>query len=350
MPRELLYRPGTGRFTLEAYEPRPLAPGEVRARTVLAAPKHGTELRLWEGTGFRGRRFDARLRLFTEPDGPAPDPPASMAVGNMGVAVVTDVGPAVRGFAPGDAVYGYMPIREVQTLEAARLRALGTLAPEDAVCIDPAHVAFVAVRDGQVRLGDAVAVFGLGAIGLMVVQAAAASGAHPVLAADPLASRRARAAALGAAATFDPAREGDGLAAAVKRATGLDGVDVAFEVSGADASFRQAIRSIRQCGTVVAVAWGHGDGRGLYLGEEFHVNRPTIVASQAVWGNPDRDHPRWTEARAREACADLFARGRLTSAGVLDPVVALEEAPAVLEAAMRDPGRVLKVGVRFPAG
>ena len=46
------------------------------------------------------------------------------------------------------------------------------LAPEAAVCVDPAHVAFVAIRDGNVRLGDWVAVFGMGAIGLLAVQAA----------------------------------------------------------------------------------------------------------------------------------------------------------------------------------
>ena len=70
---------------------------------------------------------------------------------------------------------------------------LGQLTPEAAVCIDPAHVAVVAVRDGNVRLGDRVAVFGLGAIGLLTVQAARASGAERVMAVDPLDTRRERA-------------------------------------------------------------------------------------------------------------------------------------------------------------
>ena len=345
MPFELRYSAVDGCFVLQEYDPPALGPRLVRARTVLAAPKHGTELRLWQASAFRGRRWDARLRLFLDNEGAPPIPPPSMAVGNMGVAVITEVGPAVQGLAPGDCVYGYMPVREVQTLDAAQVRPLGGMAPEDAVCVDPAHVALVAVRDGQVRLGDWVAVFGLGAIGLMTVQAARASGATRVLAVDPLGPRRERALALGAERAFDPS--GQDVALAIRQATRLDGVDVALEVSGADASLREAIRSVRQCGTVVAVAWGHGDGRGLYLGEEFHVNRPTLVASQAVWANPDRDHPRWNEARAQTTCADLFASGRFTSRGVLDPVVSLREAPDVLDAVFHDPGRVLKVGVRF---
>jgi threonine dehydrogenase-like Zn-dependent dehydrogenase len=345
MAWELRFRPALGRFSLEAYEPGEPGPGEVRSETILAAPKHGTELRLWQGGGFRGRRWDARLRLFLDPEPVTAAAPESLPVGNMGVATITGVGPGVRDLAPGDRVYGYMPVREVQLLPAAGLRPLGRLSPEDAVCIDPAHVAFVAVRDGAIRLGDTVAVFGLGAIGLLAVQAARASGALRVIGVDPLAPRRARALALGADAVRDP---GDGdVALAIKQLTGDAGVDVALEVSGTDASLRQAIRCLRQCGTVVAVAWGHGDGRGLYLGEEFHVNRPTVVASQAVWDNPDRDHPRWNAERAQAACAELFLTGRLTSRGVLDPVVSLQEAPGVLDAILHDPGRVLKVGVRF---
>lgn len=349
MPLELRFRPAAARFELIHYAPPPLGPRQIRGQTVLAAPKHGTELRSWQQTAFRGRRWDPRLRLFLDGDeqAPPPTPPPSVPVGNMAVIEVTEVGAEVDALRPGDLVYGYMPVREIQTLEAAAVRPLGTLPPEDAVCLDPSHVALIAVRDGNVRLGDWVAVFGLGAIGLMTVQAARSSGARRVIALDPLATRRARATALGADLVLDPAA-GDA-ALAIKRATDLDGVDVALETSGADAALREAIRCIRQCGTVVAVGWSKGDGRGLYLGEEFHINRPTLVATQHAeyWGNAHRDHPLWNDARARSACHELFAAGAFTARGVLDPIVSLTEAPAVLEAVIHDPGSVLKVGIRM---
>ena len=348
MPLELRFRPATERFELAPYDPPLLGPRQVRGQTALAAPKHGTEMRSWHRDAFRGRRWDARLRLFVDPgDTPPPAAPESVAVGNMGVVTVTEVGAEVDDLRPGDRVYGYMPVREVQTLDAGGLRPLGPLSPEDAVCIDPAHVAITAVRDGNVRLGDDVAVFGLGAIGLMTVQAARASGARRVIAVDPLPSRRARATALGADLALDPAA-GD-VALAIKHATDLDGVDVALEISGADPALRDAIRCIRQCGTVVGVGWSKTDGRGLYLGEEFHINRPTLVASQhsEYWGNPSRDHPLWSPGRVRTACHELFAAGRLTARAVLDPVVPLHQAAEVLDAVLHDPGAVLKVGVRF---
>lgn len=349
MPRELLFDTRVGRFEIATYVVPPLGSEEVRVRLELAAPKHGTEAHAWAGEVNRGRRWDPDLRLFRDrsPDD-SPRQPARLGIGNMAVGVIDAVGDAVHGLRLGDRVYGYMPVREVHQVAATRVRPLPVgLSAGAAVCIDPAHVAFVALRDGNVRLGDDVAVFGLGAIGLFTVQAARAAGVGRIIAVDPLAMRRERARQAGADAAVDPTAADVGVA--IKEATEGQGVDVAVETSGADRALHEAIRCIRQCGTVVGVGWGSGTGAGLYLGEEFHVNRPTIVASQAssYWGNPDRDHPLWDEPRAQRMCAELFQRGALSPEGILEPIVGLDEAPAVLNLVRDDPGRVLKVGIRL---
>lgn len=350
MALELVFDTSSQRFLLQEFTLPRVGPRDVRVRLELAAPKHGTESHAWTGTVRRGRRWDRALRLFLDPvpAHPVAASPTVIQVGNMATGVIETVGADVEGLRQGDHVYGYMPVRDMHQMPGAQVHLLpADLTPEAAVCIDPARVAVVAVRDGQVRLGDWVAVFGLGAIGLLTVQAARASGAERVIAIDPLTERRMRALHMGADAAFDP-RDGD-VALAIKEATARKGVDIAIETSGADTALHEAIRCLRQCGTVVAVGWSGDNGRQLYLGEEFHVNRPHIVDSQAspYWGNPDRDHPRWDTQRVTDACVALFRRSALRPTGILDPIVSLDEAPEILQIGRKDPAQVLKVGIRL---
>ena len=116
--------------------------------------------------------------------------PLPLHLGNSIVGRIEEVGPEVAAFARGDRVYGHLPLRDVHVVTAERIRKLpGDLTPEAAVCIDPADAA-LAMRDARVRLGDRVAVFGLGAIGLFALQYCRLSGAALVIAVDPLARRR----------------------------------------------------------------------------------------------------------------------------------------------------------------
>ncbi|MCS6775354.1 MAG: zinc-binding alcohol dehydrogenase [Chloroherpetonaceae bacterium] len=336
-------------FSLQEFTLPEPGPHDVRVQVTFAAPKHGTEGHLLTGCVLDRKEFDPQLRMFLprERNEAASAAPQERVVGNMVVGTVTAVGDAVTRWRPGDRVFGSGRIQEMAQAPEDRWYALGTLSDADAVCVDPLHVALVAIRDGQVRLGDTVAVYGLGAIGLMAVQAARASGARQVFGVDPSPLRRSCAEQLGAHATFDP--NVCDVALEIKRATGGAGVDVALEVSSNSRALHEAIRCLRQCGTVVLVAWGPHDCSHLHLDEEFHLNRPTLIGSQAWagWGNPDRDHPRWTPERAYATAIDLLRDGVATGDPVVTPVIAFEEAPAVIGALMRDAGAAIKVGVRF---
>ena len=343
MPLEIASTDGQS-FRYREYVLPELEAGDVRMRVEFAAPKHGTELHSLTGNPHHRKRWDEELRLYLPRAEPLPL--TERPVGNMVAGVVTDMGSEVTGLSPGDRVFGYGPICEEHQLPADAWRPLDGLSETDAVCTDPAHVAFVAVRDGNVRIGDAVAVFGLGAIGLMTIQIAACGGATTMIAVDPIAGRRARSLALGADLAIDPSAEDAGQR--IKRATGNHGVDVAIETSGNAAALHQAIRAIRQCGTVVHVPYGPKNASALQLDEEFHLNRPTIIGSQAVWRNPDRSHPLWDEERARRAAIDLFRRGMVSSEGIVTPVVDFRDAAQALADGLADPDRAIKIGVRFP--
>ena len=345
MPRRIIARQGPT-FHLIEYDPPPLGEQDVRVAVEFAAPKHGTEIKGLTSNPFARKRWNPTLRLFLPNDaGNSPAPPLERSVGNMIVGTVAEVGRAVRRFSAGDRVFGYGPICDLHQTAADRLYPLGDLQVADAVCVDPAHVAFVAIRDGNVRIGDDVVVYGLGAIGLMAVQIARVAGARRVFGVDPMSIRRACAEANGADATFDP--PACDAALEIKLATEKMGVDVALDTSGNSRALHDAIRAIRQCGTVVAVAFGPHDNSHLHLDEEFHHNRPTIIGSQAWsgWENPDRGYPLWTHQRAYEATIDLFRRGLLSGEGVVTPIVPMVDAADALTDLLSAPETTIKLGV-----
>ena len=178
----------------------------------------------------------------------------------MLVGPVVEVGPGVTNLALGDRVCAYSGFRNMAVLNERNCWKMGAdMSWKSAVCLDPGEFALEAVRDSHLRIGDAVAVFGLGAIGLMVLQFCKLAGAYPIIALDPLVHRRAAAEQLGATLTLDPTACDAGLE--IKKATGKRGVDVAIEYSGARAALQQALRGLAYGGTVLCGVHGQ-DSRG----------------------------------------------------------------------------------------
>ncbi len=321
-----------------------LGDGDVLVRTDFAAAKHGTEMAAVKGYGRRGR-FDLDLHLFVPTDDGDSGAPRESRVGNMIVGRVEQAGRQVKGMKVGDTVAVHSSFRDVVVRPEGRCWKLEEgITWQDAVCLDPADFAMGAVRDGQVRVGDAVAVFGLGAIGLMVIQIAKLSGAYPVIGLDPLQNRRDVALTCGADAVLDPSTIDAGLE--LKRATSNRGVDVAIEYSGNVHAMQAALRGVAFGGTVVAGAYPPPYGAGLDLGAEAHMNRPNLIFSRAC-SEPNRDHPRWDEGRIFENCKRLFLEGKLTGDPIVTPVVAFEEIVTEYPKIMSDPGSNVKLGCRF---
>jgi len=221
--------------------------------------------------------------------------------------------------------------------------------PEDmdwrsAVCLDPADFALAAVRDGNVRVGDAVAVFGMGAIGLMAVQVCKLSGAEPVIAVEPLEKRRAAALASGADIVIDPTTCDAGLE--IKKTTRAPGADVCIDYSGSVHAMQAAIRGVAFGGNVVAGAFPAPYPAGLDLGAEAHLNRPNIIFSRAC-SEPNRDHPRWNEPRIIDLCWRLLADGRLSGSAIVDPIVSFEDLVTAYPEMVRNPGGSVKLGAAY---
>ncbi|MAG36578.1 MAG: hypothetical protein CL878_10100 [Dehalococcoidia bacterium] len=371
MPRELVTvaprTPG-----LREYEEPLLGDTQIRIRTEFAAPKHGTEMVSYRAER-TGVRYDAEWGYFV----PAPPKPEAeqtfqpARLGNMATGAVVEAGAAVTKFSAGDRIFGHLPIRETHTVEARRVDLLPAgLTPQAAVCLDPLVMA-LPVRESGIRLGDRVAVFGLGAIGQMAVQLARIAGADQVIAVDPIKDRRDLALALGADATIDPLA-GDvgqaireltvpgsqisaptepfwrGVGGYTERPTqwGQRGVDVAVEVSGNSTVLHDAIRATRFGGTVCVISFYGRDASGVHLGHEFHVNQLSLVSVRAE-SLPLRDYPAWDLQRLADMGLRWLLSGRVKAEGIVSPIVPFEESAAAYADIDLHPEKSIKLGITF---
>ena len=325
----------------QSYEAPALVGDQVRVQVEHAAAKHGTEMAFYTGYGLARGTYDDEYQLFRhEP----PADPYPIRVGNMLVGRVVERGPDVQELQVGDRVCVYGGFSDMAVAPEARCWSMPEEMPwQNAVCLDPAGFAVGAVRDGDIRLGDAVAVFGMGAIGLLVVQALKLAGATPIIAVEPLASRRALAESLGADLTLDPTVTDVGLA--IKVATGKRGADVCIEYSGARAALQGALRGVAYGGTVVMGAFPPPYSAGLDLGGEAHHNIPRIVFTRSC-SQPDRDHPRWDEPRIHTLCWELLKTGRLSGVAIIQPIVPFDDLLHEYPKIAAQPQEYIKLGVR----
>lgn len=112
--------------------------------------------------------------------------------------------------------------------------------------LEPVTVALHVVQNCQLRFGENVAVFGLGAIGMFIAQWAKAFGAAHVFAIDIDEKKVALAKAVGLDEAICSGQED--IEKTIGEKTG--GVEFVFEASGSEIAFSQAIHILRQSGTL----------------------------------------------------------------------------------------------------
>ena len=322
MPKELV-AVAACKPVLREYQDGPVPEGHVRVKVDFGSPKRGSELM---GYRARGARFPMRL-------------------GNMCVGRIVELGEGVENFSVGDRVAGYGHLRETHTWRANGLLCMNDrMTWKEAVCYDPAHFALSGIRDGQVRLGDRVAVFGLGALGQMTAQMTKMAGASLVAVVDPLEKRRQAALNTGADLALDPSAVDVG--EELKKATGGLGVDVAIETSGDYSALDQSIRGLAWGGNVAVVGWMKECKGGLNLGSVAHFIIPNLIFARAC-SDPNRDHPRWDFGRIMHHCWQWVSEGRLQCEEIVDPVLPFAEADKAYAEMDEHPERSIKLGIAF---
>ena len=323
MPKELVAI-AVCQPVLRDYEDGPVPDGHVRVKVDFGAPKRGTELTMYRGS--RGAGFP-------------------MGLGNMCIGKIIEIGKGVEGFSIGERVAGYGHLKETHTWGAGGVyRMNDRMTWKEAVCFDPAQFALSGIRDGQLRIGDYTAVFGLGAIGQMAVQMAKIAGASFVAVVDPIAIRREVALKTGADLALDPTTQDVG--AELKKATGGKGVDVAIETSGIYEALDQAISGLAWGGNIAYLAWSKECKGGLDFGKHAHLMIPNIIFARAC-SDPNRDHPRWDFGRICDICWKWLAEGRFQCEDIVYPVEPFAKSAEAYEDMDYHPENSIKLGVEF---
>jgi threonine dehydrogenase-like Zn-dependent dehydrogenase len=327
-------------------EDRPLAPAEVRLRTLFSGISAGTELTAYRGTNpYLHKRWDAERRLFVAGERAAPEYPL-VGWGYEEVGEIVEVGAQAAGLSVGQRVYGTWGHRtsHVAAADYARERLLPPgVDPILGIFSRIGAITLNGVLDAQIHLGETVAVFGMGVVGQLVAQLARLSGAR-VLAVDLIEARLELARRLGAHHAIDP--RASPAAEAIKQLTGGRGADVCIEASGSTVALNEAIRACAYSARVVAMGFFQGEARGLFLGEEFHHNRIDLVCSQISGVSPALKY-RWDALRLSTTFMDLAAEGRLELSPLITNQAPFAQAAALFELLDKQPDEVVQAVITF---
>jgi threonine dehydrogenase-like Zn-dependent dehydrogenase len=335
-----------GVVSLADYEDGPVSDSEVLIETLYSGISAGTELTAaYQGTNpYTNKRWDEDRRLFVQ-GGRSIEYPID-GWGYEEVGRIAAVGERVNRLEAGQVIYGTWGHRS--TNRAPEEWAADRIIPDG---LDPiigvfsriGAIALNAILDADVHLGETVAVFGQGVPGLIAGQLARLSGAT-VVAIDAIPRRLELARRLGAhhvvnVSAADAAEE-------VKAITGGRGADVAIEISGSYEALHAAVRCVAYNSRVVSAGFFQGEATGLFLGEEFHHNRPQIVASQISGLNPSLDH-RWTVERMERTVMGLAARGDLDLAALVSHVFPARDCADAFRLLAERPQKAVQVVLAF---
>jgi predicted dehydrogenase/threonine dehydrogenase-like Zn-dependent dehydrogenase len=281
------------------------------------------------------------------------DEPLPLGYCNAGV--VLEVGTGVTDLTPGDRVISNGNHAEVVCVP----RHLVVKVPENvsddqAAFTVLASIALQGIRLAQPTLGEKIAVFGMGLIGLVTAQLLRASGCE-VLAID-LNSQRLELAQRFGARTVDLSKGADPIAAA-RSLTAAQGVDAAIITASAktDEIIHQAAESCRKRGRIVLVGVV---GLNLRRADFYQKELSFQVSCSYGPGRYDEsyeqgghDYPlgyvRWTEGRNFEAVLGAIASGGLDVGSLISHRFKLDDALKAYEVIEHDPS-ALGVVLQYP--
>ncbi|MFC5366157.1 zinc-dependent alcohol dehydrogenase [Salinirubrum litoreum] len=275
----------------------PPGPEEVRVETTVSAVSPGTELLLYRGDAPQSMETDATLPAFADEDLSYP-----LRYGYAAVGDVTAVGEDVADDWLGETVFGFNPHESAFLAEPSHLiRVPGDCSPEQAAFLPTVETAVNFVMDGRPVVGERLAVFGQGLVGLTTTAILAEFPLSSLVTVETVPERRERSRGFGADESIDPTAVPDTLSP-----SDGTGVDLAYELSGNPRALDDAVGATAYDGRIVVGSWYGTKRADLGLGGRFHRERIDITSSQVSTIDPEF-RGRWDTDRRLSVAWDHLA-------------------------------------------
>ena len=315
--RRLVFSASPPGVTLETFElPNP-EPHEVRVQHTRTHLSIGTEMNFFRG-------------------GPGAYAPTALAdnshIGYMASGVIAAVGSAVKTYEVGDRVatsshHGSQSL--VDTRCPGTINVIPSAVSDEAAgFLALGDVALHAVRRAELQIGESVIVYGAGMVGQLVIQFARLSGAHPIIAVDPQASRLALAAQSGATHVIDPSAAD--LKSQILNLASLSGVEKSFMCAGVPEVLPPALTCAADRGKVMLTGSPSG-AASIPLRADLLRKELAIIGTYESHLNVAHPYWPWTRDRNRETYLRLVAEQQLRLDHLLSNVIPAVKAPATYQ-------------------
>lgn len=327
------------------HELRDLGQNDILIKTLMSSISHATELGVIRGTTptFR-KKWNDEYRLYTKGK-PTKKYPSSLGYENVGE--VISVGKEVREYKKGDIVWTDSSHQEMVVVDVEKDQICKLPSKKDlkkGVFLALTRVALAGIHDADIRIGDRVAVFGQGTIGLLTLQLAQRASQTSCFGVEPIRIRQNMGRSFGGI-ILDPNKQD--AAFEIHRLTGGFGVDVAIETSGCSEALHEALRSCRIGGRVVTVGTYRQGAKGLYLAEEWHRNRIEMISSMTVNSCSSRSYPRWSLERLNSTALQLLLDKKVKVEELVTHVFPFKQAVKAYQLLMSHPERTIKIVLSY---
>ncbi len=270
--------------------------GQVLVQSIVSAISPGTELLIYRGQAPTDLPKDETIPAL------AGNFAFPLRYGYAVVGRVRETGPGVAPDWEGRLVFAFQPHASHFLATPEELLPLPEdLPPEEAVFFANMETAVTLLLDGRPLIGEQVAVFGQGIVGLLLTALLARFPLASLVTLDLYPKRRLASETLGAHASLDPMSPEAPAPwlARLKGSRPYPGADLTYELTGNPAALDQAIAATGFNGRVVIGSWYGRKMTQLHLGGRFHRSRMRLISSQVSTLPPELTG-RWNKRRRYE--------------------------------------------------